>query len=347
MNRNFIRYAAILAAAAVAQIASPATAEELPSSPGVAPPAGSQGQAPEWNRGQAVPAFAEIQHRPIRPHLDERGHAKRNVKNSLLTNNWSGYAVANFETGLTYGSASATWQVPQVTWGSTNGNPYGYEYNSIWVGIGGFCENSSCSVIDQQLIQLGTEQLVSGSGTVLNYVWYELYPAVSQQISETVQPGDIITASLECTANCVPNQQQTWHLTMTDQTRGWTWSQDFNFTTTMLSAEWIAEAPYYNGVLPLNNFVQANFDPAVANGVSPNLSLTTNSIVMQDPYGQTSNPSDVVNGNWFGACYGYSSLTPCTAGGFTSGTSTTTTTSSSGGGSTTTKPSRSCKGKKC
>lgn len=299
MSGSLTRYAVILAA--VALTANSATT-------------GGPG-----SRQSATPT---IQHSPIEPHRDERGNAKRNVKNSLVTQNWSGYAVANFQTSLYYGSASGTWQVPEVTWGQTSGNPYGYEYSAIWVGIGGFCENASCSTVDQNLIQLGTEQVVSQSGVVSNYVWYELYPAVSQGIHEPIQSGDIITASLECTANCVPNQTQTWHLTITDQTLGWTWAQDINFTSSMLSAEWIVEAPYYGGILPLNNYTQANFDPAVANGGNPNLSLTTNSIVLnQDPYGQTSNPSDVINGDWFGGCWGYGSLTPCTAASFVVGAS--------------------------
>ena len=54
-----------------------------------------------------------------------------------------------------------------------------------------------------------------------------------------------------------------------------------------------------------------------ANGVNPNLSLPANGIIMQDPYGETSNPSDTTNGDIFRTCWGYGSLTPCTAGSFT------------------------------
>lgn len=275
-------------------------------------PAAAQRPVPPVAPSAASPA---IQHRPIKPYRDRNGIAKRTPENSIATQNWSGYAVANFETGLFYSSASATWQVPQVSWGATSGSP-SQEWNSIWVGIGGFCEDASCSTVDTNLIQLGTDQAVTQSGAVSNYVWYELYPAGPQIIPDPVNPGDIMTASLECTADCIPNQTQTWQLTMTDQTLGWTWTQTVGFATTLLSAEWIVEAP---GVptLPLSNYSQANFDPVVANGGNPNLSLSTNSIAMSDPYGQTSNPATPDNGDWFGACWGYGSATPCTTAGLT------------------------------
>jgi hypothetical protein len=69
---------------------------------------------------------------------------------------------------------------------------------------------------------------------------------------------------------------------------------------------------------------QAAFDPAEANGLNPNLSLSTNSIIMQDPHGETSNPSSPVSGDVFSTCWGNGSLTPCTAGSFTTPPPTTT-----------------------
>ncbi|HEV2098793.1 MAG TPA: G1 family glutamic endopeptidase [Stellaceae bacterium] len=291
---NLLRYLAVLAAAIIVPASNSSLSAQTPS--------------------MTVPLSSKFQSRPIKPYLDKHGHALRTPKNALITGNWSGYAVANFETGLYYSSASATWQVPKASWGLTTGSP-SEEYNSIWVGIDGFCENASCSGIDSStLIQLGTMQIVSQSGAVSNLVWYELYPAAAQQIAYPVNIGDVITASVECTANCSPGQTQTWLLSMTDHTLGWTWTQNFNSAGSMLSAEWIVEAP--GSTLPLNNFTQANFDPIVANGSNPTVSETTNSIVAEDSYGQTSDPSGPNNGDWFGACWGYGSLTPCTAAGF-------------------------------
>ena len=69
--------------------------------------------------------------------------------------------------------------------------------------------------------------------------------------------------------------------------------------------------------LPLADYVQVTFDPVEANGLNPNLSLSVNGLIMEDPYGETSNPSAAVNGNVFSTCWGNGSLTPCTAGSFT------------------------------
>lgn len=333
MSQSFVRYAAILVAAALVSIANSTAGDrpvgQSPSGSGPLPDLPSPERS--IDRMQSIgfaqaggvlnsakaesPTFAGIQHPPIKPKRDGKGKVIRNAQNSIVTDEWSGYVITSSQTGQVYGSASGTWQVPGATWGPTTYNPYGYEYHSIWVGIGG----------GQTLIQLGTDTLVSQNGQVTNDVWYELYPAVGQLIGKPVQTGDIITASLECTANCTPGQTQTWHLTMTDHTLGWTWAQDVNYASPMAAAEWILEVPYYNGVLPLNNYVQANFNSVAANGANPGLSLTQNSYVMETPYGQTSNPSDVVNGDWFGTCYGAGSLTPCTAASFTGGTLTTST----------------------
>jgi peptidase A4-like protein len=244
-------------------------------------------------------------HLPMRPHLNEDGSFKRGLRGQVTTENWSGFAVT---AGAPYTSASATWQVPNASYDGGN-TPYGYEYVFNWVGVGGYG--------DATLIQLGTESVVSTSGVRSFYVWYELYPDVALPISRTVKPGDIITASLECTAACSPSSVQTWLLTISDETAGWTWMQTFQYQSSMASAEWITEPPYSGGILPLADYGQATYDPVAANGQNPNLSLSANGIIAQDPWGQTSNPSAPANGDIFSTCWGKGSLTPCTAGSFT------------------------------
>src|SRR5215472_12029392 len=76
-----------------------------------------------------------IVHGPIQPHRNDDGSLARGKRNEVDTSNWSGYAVAKFETGQTYLGANATWTVPTATFkpdaaGST------VEYSSTWVGIG-------------------------------------------------------------------------------------------------------------------------------------------------------------------------------------------------------------------
>jgi hypothetical protein len=182
------------------------------------------------------------------------------------------------------------------------------EYVSQWVGIGGYG--------DSTLIQLGAMEIVSTSGSASYLVWYELYPAGAQEIPRGVKPGDIITAPLQCAAACSPNAEQTWQLSLSDQTAGWSWTQSFQYQSSMASAEWITEAPGWP-TLPLADYTQATFDPVEANGLNPNLSLSANGVIMEDPFGETSNPSAPVSGDVFSTCWGDGSLTPCTAGSFT------------------------------
>jgi hypothetical protein len=247
-----------------------------------------------------------LKHLPMQPYRNADGSFMR-FRGEITTQSWSGYAMT---AAAPYTSASATWQVPDVSYdGGTT--PYGYEYVLNWVGIGGYG--------DSTLIQLGTEEMVSTSGTRTFYTWYELYPALSQSAGLTVKPGDIVTASLQCTAACSPSQTQTWQLIISDDTSGAAWTQSFQYQSSMASAEWIVEPPYYNppGFLPLADYGQVTYDPVEANGMNPNLSLSANGIIMEGSYGQTSNPSAPVSGDVFSLCWGSGSLTPCTAGSFT------------------------------
>ena len=246
-----------------------------------------------------------LTHRPIELLRNADGSIKRGLRYTIQSGYWSGFAVT---AAAPYTSASGTFQVPSVSY---SGSGHSYEDSALWVGIGGDG--------DSTLIQLGTEQLITSSGAVSYYVWYELYPAATVYLGHAVKPGDIIAASLQCTAACSPSSVQTWQLTMTDETAGWSWTQSVQYQSSMASAEWITEAPWESsGELPLDDFVQATFDPVSANGANPNLTLAANGIQMADPYGETSNPSAPVGGDVFSTCWGLApSYTPCTAGSFT------------------------------
>ncbi|MGA8548716.1 MAG: G1 family glutamic endopeptidase [Stellaceae bacterium] len=245
-------------------------------------------------------------HPPMQPYRNSDGTLRR-LRGTITTTSWSGYAVT---AAAPYTSASATWQVPNVTYDGGQ-TPYGYEYVFNWVGVGGDG--------DATLIQLGTESVVSTAGVTSFYTWYELYPAVSEPAGLTVKPGDVVSASLRCTALCSPSQTQTWQLTLSDETTGAAWTQSFQYQSSMRSAEWVTEPPYDNGYLPLADYDQATYDPVEANGANPNLSLSANGIIALAQWGETSNPSAPVGGNVFSTCWGASgaSLTPCTAGSFT------------------------------
>jgi hypothetical protein len=273
----------------------------------------STGPALSQEVPELPPAIAA--HGPINPHRNLDGSLKRGQKNQTYSYNWSGYVLNSYQTGQLYSSASATWQVPSVSYAPYNGNSV-WQYSVNWVGIGGNCQNAGCTSIDPTLIQLGTGQSASNSGGGYYYAWYELLPANLTVIPNPVNPGDIITATLQCIAACSPSTTQTWELSMVNQTAGWTWTQIFYYQTGMGSAEWIVEAPSTGGILPLANYAQANFAALYANGSLPTLSLSANGIVLQDTWGQTSNPAEVI-GPSFSTCWGDVSLTPCTTASFT------------------------------
>ena len=158
---------------------------------------------------QTAQPFESLMHPPMEAYRNPDGSIAR-LRNSIVSAHWSGYAV---NSSAPYSSASGTFQVPSVTY---DGLANTTEYVSDWVGIGGYG--------DSTLIQLDAMEIASTSDTVSYLVWYELYPAGTQLIPHSVKPGDIITASLQCTAACSPSSVQTWQLSMSDQTAGWSWT---------------------------------------------------------------------------------------------------------------------------
>jgi hypothetical protein len=243
-------------------------------------------------------------HVPLKFHRNPDGSVKHGPRGEADTENWSGYAVTST---APYTSASGTFQVPEIKNDGTTGD---IEWIAQWVGIGGY--------FDATLIQLGISGLVDPSGSTYYYPWYELIPAGSLPVNHPVTPGDIVTASLQCVAACSPTEVQTWELKMTDETAGWSWMQTVQYQSSLGSAEWILEAPWLNGELPLADYVQANFADIEANGLNPNVSVAANGIQMSDPWGETSNPSYPANGDDFSSCWGRApSYTACVADIFT------------------------------
>jgi hypothetical protein len=243
----------------------------------------------------STPTFAHDHsaHAPMIRLYGPDGVPQRGPHNEGTSTNWSGYALS---TG-TYTSATISWTVPKVTYISSYGssNPNTFESSSSWVGIGGYSTGD--------LIQLGTEQYVESNGTTIYRPWYELLPA-----SETilpgqylVSPGDSMTASLSCTANCTANNSNTtWALSMTDQTKVWTWTGNFTYESCLCSAEWIQEAPTYGHAVALPNYGMTPFTALTVNGGSPNLSLSSNGILLEDAEGGYSQPCQAFNGNTVG-----------------------------------------------
>lgn len=215
-----------------------------------------------------LPTQASARARPA--HLPEF-HPPIAVVNASQSTNWSGYNQGTLEKNNTlFHSVSGTWTVPAAT-AHTKGQA---EYSSSWVGVGGGCVNSGCSVTDATLIQAGTEQDVAADGTTSYSAWWELVPAPSVTISSvTVHPGDRMTVTI----GEVVSGSDLWTMTVKNLTTGQTFSQTVPYPSTHLTAEWIQEAPTVigtggTGVGTLPNLSGANFDLATVNGAPAGLS---------------------------------------------------------------------------
>lgn len=153
----------------------------------------------------------------------------------VTSTNWGGYAVTGAKGSVT--DVRASWIVPPIvgTCPSTD------QYASFWVGIDGYSSNT--------VEQIGTDSDCQ-NGKPVYYAWFEFYPHPSFTVNSlTINPGDTISAEVSAGA------KGAFTVTLTDKTTGHTFS-----TTTKMpsadqsSAEWIAEAPWSGGVLPLADF---------------------------------------------------------------------------------------------
>ena len=288
INKSSIVFSIVVYALAVALVGSPLLAE-----------------AGQSRRNSSRASVVAAKHAPIQVIPDPNGNALLTREGQLTSTNWSGYVLPNFATNELYTSAQATWVVPTVVFKNKPA------VSSNWVGIGGFCKNTQCRSVDRTLIQLGTAHEAISRNNTNYFAWYEMLPAASITTPLVVNPGDVVTASLSCGGNCTGGQ--IWTLSIMNQTTAQSWSQDFGYASSTLSAEWIEEAPSgRRGILPLANFGISTFDQSMTDGVSAELTMAER-IVMRDPHGQTSNVSALDStADGFSACFGpHRAFKPC------------------------------------
>jgi peptidase A4-like protein len=153
--------------------------------------------------------------------------------------NWSGYAVTGPSGSVS--DVKGSWIVPAIVGPCPSTN----QYSSHWVGIDGFSSNT--------VEQTGTDSDCQ-NGAPAYYVWYEFYPHASYLVKGlTIHPGDHISAEVHFTG-------KQFTITITDTTTGHTYSTSSKVTSAhRSSAEWITEAPYSGGVLPLADFGTINW----------------------------------------------------------------------------------------
>lgn len=178
--------------------------------------------------------------------------------------NWSGYAVPTTRNAASY--VRGTWVVPTVAQSTST-----HTYCSTWVGIDGYSSKT--------VEQIGTEQEWTADGPVY-YAWFEMYPKFAYRINNfPVAAGDTITAEVSYVGN------SNYLLTITNNTQDLTFSiKQKSGSATRRSVEWVAEAPYSGGVLPLANFGTVQFSDCyatVSGYTGPISSWTYDAITMQ------------------------------------------------------------------
>lgn len=172
----------------------------------------------------------------------------------VTSTNWSGYAITGAKGSAT--DAKASWIVPAI--GGTC--PSTDQFSSFWVGIDGYSSNT--------VEQVGTDSDCQ-NGQPVYYAWFEFYPHPSFTIdSVPVSPGNTISAEVKQTGKGL------FTVTLTNVSTGKSFSASAKIpSAAQASAEWIAEAPYSGGVLPLANFGSVLF--GYDNTAQPNTCFLT------------------------------------------------------------------------
>jgi hypothetical protein len=172
------------------------------------------------------------------PITSQRASGKTIIESS---NNWAGYvAMSDTKRPAKHSVSNVTgsWTVPTVRPSTRN------SYSAFWIGIDGYTS--------QSVEQIGTgHDWINGS--VKHYAWFEMYPRNSYAIeSFPLEQGDIISATIAYTNNGI------FVMTIYNDTKRTYATIPTSYTTSTTahrnSAEWIVEAPYNNGILPLAQF---------------------------------------------------------------------------------------------
>jgi len=157
-----------------------------------------------------------------------------------VSHNWVGYAVTGDPGSIT--DVKGSWIVPAVN--SATGSD---GYSAFWVGIDGFNSHT--------VEQIGTESdYVNGSPQY--YAWFELFPSYPHEVPISVSPGDHILAEVKYDGG------NTFTLSLTNLSAGQSFQRNVTVSgANRSSAEWIAEAPSADSVLPLADFSSVQFGP--------------------------------------------------------------------------------------
>jgi hypothetical protein len=148
--------------------------------------------------------------------------------------NWSGYADAS-KTANTFTKVSGQWKTPKVRCSRED------QLTSEWVGIDGY---------DNATVEQDGTLSWCFEGQATYFTWYEMYPAGTVEVGNSLHPGDKIAGSVTRTGT-------SYKLAVTDFTHP---VNSFSTTQTCStcqnsSVEWIAERPAFAiGIAPLAKY---------------------------------------------------------------------------------------------
>jgi Peptidase A4 family len=180
--------------------------------------------------------------------------------------NWAGYVQGALEKNTTFHNIAATWVVPTAT----PRRPREAEYSSSWIGIGGGCLDTSCTLTDPTLIQAGIGHDIDAAGNADYYAWWETIPAPLVRTTLPVKAGDRVGVAI-----VESRTPEIWTIVIANLTTRGVFTITLPYASTYGSAEWVIETPVVITdagavqVGPMPNLSVVRFDYARANGASP------------------------------------------------------------------------------
>jgi len=205
------------------------------------------------------------------------------VADGIASNNWCGYIcsrnIYNVSSAInTVSFVQGTWTVPKIR---HSPEP---TYCATWVGIDGFNNNT--------VEMIGTEQEYLGTSGQVNYAWIQMYPHAPLMISNfPVHPHDSITGLIQFNTN-----KKIFEFTLINETKKVMYSRNMRSVhrkngPQKAVAQWIVEAPYSDGVLPLANFGTIEFSNCLAKirgtmGAIDDLNWMSSPLIMESKAGQ-------------------------------------------------------------
>jgi hypothetical protein len=216
--------------------------------------------------------------------LHAAGHGIR--AQEVESENWSGYAVTGANGA--FSSVSVSWTQPTATCTGGRHGRGSDTYAAFWAGLDGYSSDS--------VEQTGTLIECVGSSAYY-YGWYEMYPAALTTYSNTVRPGDAMSASVTFSGS------DTYTLTLKDATQGWTETTvQSESGLDRSSAEVITEAPCCTasgGILPLADFGTVSYTASTDNGSSMGTQSPTEIIMVDSSGNQEDSTSSISSSGAF------------------------------------------------